>query len=69
MVSFTFSTSIASGGTYAVTVLTQPSNPSQTCVVAAGTGTATANVTGITIDLHHESGHRHHRRHGFRSRR
>jgi len=46
---FTFSTSIASGGAYAVTVFSQPSNPSQTCVVAAGTGTATANVTGITI--------------------
>src|SRR5580658_4109012 len=46
---FTFSTSIASGGAFAVTVLTQPSNPSQTCVVSASTGTATANVTGITI--------------------
>src|SRR6185437_17070528 len=29
--SFTFSTSVASGSQYAVTVLTPPSNPSQTC--------------------------------------
>ena len=46
---FTFATSIASGGAYAVTVFTQPTNPAQTCVVAAGAGTATANVTGITV--------------------
>jgi len=44
-----FATTIASGGTYAVTVLTQPSNPTQTCA-ATGTasGTVTANVT-ITV--------------------
>ena len=42
---FPFGTTIASGGTYAVTVQTQPSNPTQTCAVAAGSGTATANVT------------------------
>lgn len=42
---FAFATTIASGGTYAVTVLTQPSNPTQTCAVAANSGTATANVT------------------------
>jgi hypothetical protein len=47
--SFTFTTTIANGGGYAVTVLTQPTNPSQTCLVAAGNGTATANVTGITV--------------------
>lgn len=46
---FTFATTIASSGTYAVTVFTQPSNPSQTCVVTAGSGTATANVAGITV--------------------
>jgi Galactose oxidase, central domain len=46
---FMFATSIASGKMYAVTVLTQPTNPAQTCTVTAGTGTATANVTGITV--------------------
>jgi len=47
--SYTFATSVASGGTYAVTVSTQPSNPTQTCGVAAGSGTATANVIGIAV--------------------
>jgi hypothetical protein len=36
---FTFSTAIASGAAYSVTVLTQPSNPSQSCTVANGSGT------------------------------
>jgi hypothetical protein len=43
---FTFATLIASGGTYAVAVSTQPGNPTQTCAVTgAGGGTATANVS------------------------
>src|SRR5580704_15114642 len=46
---FTFGTTVASGGTYAVTVQTQPSNPAQNCAVTGGSGTATANVTGITV--------------------
>src|ERR1700733_7488626 len=37
--SFTFTTAIDSGAAYAVTVLTQPSNPAQTCTVANGNGT------------------------------
>ena len=41
---FSFGTTVASGGTYAVTVVTQPSNPTQTCAVAANSGTASANV-------------------------
>src|ERR1700675_1179255 len=45
---FTFASTVATGGLYAVTVQTQPSNPTQTCVVSAGGGTATANVT-VTI--------------------
>lgn len=40
---FPFATQIASGGAYAVTILTQPSG--QTCTVISGSGTATANVT------------------------
>jgi len=48
--SFTFPTAIASGGTYAVTVLTQPANPAQTCTVSNGSGTVSgANVTKVAI--------------------
>src|SRR5271168_2975292 len=46
---FTFPTTIASGGMYAVTVFSEPTNPAQTCVVTAGTGTATANVTAVAV--------------------
>jgi hypothetical protein len=46
---FTFVTSVASGGAYKVTVLTQPSGPAQTCTVTSGTGTASANVTSVTV--------------------
>jgi hypothetical protein len=44
---FTFGTSLNNGATYAVTVLTQPPGP--TCVVANGSGTATANVTSVSV--------------------
>jgi hypothetical protein len=47
---FTFTTQLADAAAYAVTVLTQPSGPSQTCTVASGDGTiAAANVTNVTI--------------------
>jgi hypothetical protein len=47
---FTFATSVAKGGSYAVTVQTQPSNPTQTCAVTAGTGSnLTANVVGVAV--------------------
>jgi hypothetical protein len=46
---FTFTTGVASGGAYAVTVLTQPTNPTQTCTVTGGSGTATANVTSVVV--------------------
>ena len=46
---FTFVTPVTSGGAYAVTVKTQPSNPVQTCTVNSGSGTATANVTGVAV--------------------
>ena len=46
---FAFATRVSQGGAYAVTVLTQPSTPSQTCVVTAGTGTASANVATVSI--------------------
>jgi hypothetical protein len=45
-----FATTIAKGGLYAVTVQTQPSNPTQTCSVnpTTGSGTVAANVT-VTV--------------------
>jgi Galactose oxidase, central domain len=47
--SFTFATALDSGATYGVTVTAQPSSPVQNCVVNSGTGTATANVTSVSI--------------------
>jgi hypothetical protein len=47
--SFTFPTPLTSGASYSATVLTQPTSPYQTCVVSSGTGTATANVTSISV--------------------
>jgi 6-phosphogluconolactonase len=47
---FTFSSRVAKGNTYAVTVKTQPSNPAQTCTVQAGSGTmANAGITGVVV--------------------
>jgi Kelch motif len=46
---FTFTTSIASGGTYNVTVFSPPSNPTQSCAVTNGSGTANANVTSVRV--------------------
>jgi 6-phosphogluconolactonase (cycloisomerase 2 family) len=48
--SFTFTTPIQSGGVYDVSVFTQPSNPTQACVVTNGTGVvASANVTNVQV--------------------
>lgn len=47
--SFTFATQVNSGDTYDVSVATQPGNPAQNCTVANGSGTATANVTNVTV--------------------
>ncbi len=46
---FTFATSISNGNAYAVTALSQPTNPSQTCAVTSGSGTASANVTTVAV--------------------
>jgi hypothetical protein len=48
-VTFTFSSPITAGTTYAVTILTQPSNPTQTCTVVNGTGTVSGNVSNVQI--------------------
>ena len=47
---FTFATSVASGASYAVTVKSQPSGPSQTCVLSNQSGTVgSANVTNVVL--------------------
>lgn len=47
----TFGEPIASGGAYNVTVLSQPTNPTQTCTVVGGSGTvANADVTNISVN-------------------
>jgi 6-phosphogluconolactonase (cycloisomerase 2 family) len=48
--SATFSSALAVGAAYSVTVKTQPSSPSQACTIANGTGTlGNSNVTNITV--------------------
>lgn len=48
--SFTFATALADLSSYSVSVLTQPSTPSQSCTVSNGSGTLSgANVTNVSI--------------------
>ncbi len=48
---FTFSAAIASGTTYAVTVFTAPTNPSQSCAVTNGSGRVNnANVSSVSVN-------------------
>jgi len=51
--SFKFASTVTSGGSYSVTVFTQPSNPVQTCSVVAGTGTATGNISNVKVECGH----------------
>jgi hypothetical protein len=47
---FTFDIALDDGSNYAVTVLTQPTSPSQTCNVSSGSGTlAGTDITGILV--------------------
>jgi large repetitive protein len=47
---FTFTTPLARGATYAVTVLSQPANPAQNCVVRNAAGTINdANVADVDV--------------------
>jgi beta-glucanase (GH16 family) len=46
---FTFSSSVASGGTYDVTIFLQPSSPAQTCAVTNSSGIANADVTSVQV--------------------
>jgi environmental stress-induced protein Ves len=48
--SFTFPAALVDGSSYVVTVAQQPSTPTQTCVVANGSGTfGSANVTNVVV--------------------
>lgn len=46
---FTFPAKVSVGGSYAVTVATQPKQPSQTCTVTKGAGTVSADVTDVVL--------------------
>jgi hypothetical protein len=46
---FTFATQLTTGATYNVTVLTQPTSPTQTCLISAGSGTVSGNVGTIVV--------------------
>ena len=50
---FQFPTLIQSGGSYAVTVQTQPASPAQTCVVTGGSGTVTDGAVNVSVDCGH----------------
>jgi hypothetical protein len=50
-VPFTFQTAVPAGFTYQVSVMTQPSGPTQNCTVMSGSGTVPhGNVTGIVVN-------------------
>jgi hypothetical protein len=47
--SFSFATAVDPGSAYNVTILTQPASPPQFCSLANAAGTATTNVTTVTV--------------------
>ncbi len=50
---FQFPTLIQSGGSYSVTVQTQPPSPAQTCAVTGGSGTVTNSAVNVSVDCGH----------------
>ena len=52
---FAFTTPVADGSPYSVTVRTQPSSPSQTCAVTNGTGTASGDVSNVQVNCNTDS--------------
>ena len=46
---FAFADAVNAGGTYAVSVATQPASPTQSCVVTNGSGTANANIGDVDV--------------------
>lgn len=54
---FTFATALPDGSSYAVSVLSQPGDPGQSCTVGNGSGSlAGANVTDVSVNCVLESG-------------
>jgi|GEM_PF-6837402 len=47
--SFAFASPLANGATYAITVLTPPSNPAQICAVANGDGKVSTEVVTVSV--------------------
>jgi hypothetical protein len=48
--SFAFATPIASGGSYAVTIKSSPTSPTQTCAVSSGSGdVASSDVSAVSV--------------------
>jgi alpha-tubulin suppressor-like RCC1 family protein len=45
----TFPNPLAKGASYRVTVLAQPTGPTQTCVVTGGSGTVTTDITTVSV--------------------
>ena len=58
--SFTFANPLPSGAAYGVTVVQQPTSPSQTCSVTNGAGTVAAGDVSVAVDcmtdVHHVGG-------------
>jgi hypothetical protein len=50
---FSFSTQIPNGGSYSVTVQSQPASPAQNCVVADGSGTVNNSAVNLSVDCGH----------------
>jgi hypothetical protein len=50
---FQFPTALSTNSSYSVTILTQPSSPTQICGVVNGNGTVTGNVTNVKVDCGH----------------
>jgi hypothetical protein len=50
---FQFPTLIQSGGSYSVTLQTQPASPAQTCAVTGGSGTVTNSAVNVSVDCGH----------------
>jgi hypothetical protein len=46
---FTFLAGVPQGTSYLVTIIQQPSNPAQACLISGGSGIATADVTSVRI--------------------
>ena len=46
---YTFTNQVANNASYSVAIITTPNLPPQTCTLSNATGTATANVTNITV--------------------